>query len=408
MRGQRRIRTPIAQRWHRFRQSVLPVICFVGCAGLTLWLWDRQARMGNGVGEVHGVRVDVATQAAGMLVSHTPLPPDPGIVPIPEEQAPFWTHFQRVNKGDVIARLDDTLLKAELATLRQEQKQLAEQIPQTMAQLELDKWVREHERGRETVQLEVQIETYRIDITAREAQIAEDNWAEQGLETRVKYYGDLKEAVGATKMDWEFAKNDLAVVKERIKGNEKALAESKLNLSAAEKRLEEFAKREPYPAVVRARIDDILSPLREQISLQEARIEQLNLQIASMVINAPISGEIANIFHWPGEAVQAGQPIVTIAATDALYLVSYIRREQRLHPEEGMKVRLRHRQPGSPAFESQIETVGPQVELVPQSQLSDPALPEWGLPVRIPVPQEMNVRPGEVLDVVFPPPNRSG
>jgi multidrug resistance efflux pump len=384
------------------------VICFVGCAGLTLWLWDRQARMGNGVGEVQGVRVDVATQASGVLVSHTPLPPDPGIGPIPEEQAPFWTHFQRVNKGDVIARLDDTLLRAELVTLEQEQRQLEEQIPQTLAQLELDKWVREHERGRETVQLEVQIETYRIDIAAREAQIAVDNLTVQGLETRVNYYGDLKEAVGATKMDWEFAKNELAVVKERIKGNEKALAESKLNLSAAVKRRDEFAKRDPYPAVVQARIDELLSPLREQISLQQARIEQLHLQIASMVISAPISGEIAGIYHWPGAAVQAGQPIVTIAATDALYLVSYIRPQQRLRPEIGMKVRLRTRHPGSPAFESQIETVGPQVEPVPPQQLADPALPEWGLPVRIPVPQEMNVRPGEVLDIVFPPPNRSG
>ncbi len=406
MRGQSRIRTPIAQRWHRFRQSVLPVICFVGCAGFTLWLWDRQARMGNGFGEVHGLRVDVATSTGGLLVSHTP-PPDPQF-PLPVEQEPFWSHLQRVNKGDVIARLDDTLLRAEVVTMEGELRALREEVTATQAQLELDKWVRETDSHQETVRLAVQIETYRVDIAERQAQIAWDTIEVQRRQSRLDYFEKMANKGQISAMDSNDIRLEAEGLKASIKGNEAAVKTAQSNLLAAEERQREFSQREGYPQLVQQRVDEILAPLREAVSAKEAEINQLNLQVAAMVINAPISGEIVNVFHRPGESIPSGEPIVTIAATEALYLVSYVRQQQRVQLATGMKVRLRARQPGSPAFESQIDVVGPRVELVPLQQLSDPTIPEWGLPVRIPVPPEMNVRPGELLDIVFPPPNRSG
>ena len=38
-----RIPTPLRQHWNRFRLGALPVLSFLLCIVVTLWLWQRQA-----------------------------------------------------------------------------------------------------------------------------------------------------------------------------------------------------------------------------------------------------------------------------------------------------------------------------------------------------------------------------
>ena len=64
-----------------------------------------------------------------------------------------------------------------------------------------------------------------------------------------------------------------------------------------------------------------------------------------------------------------------------------------------MAVRLRL--PGAAPVETIVDRVGPQVELVPLHHRRDPAVPEWGQPVRIVPPQDLPLRPGELVDVTF-------
>jgi len=45
--------------------------------------------------------------------------------------------------------------------------------------------------------------------------------------------------------------------------------------------------------------------------------------------------------------------------------------------------------------------IGPQGELIPPDQLRNPTVPEWGLPVSIALPADVELRPGEVVDLVF-------
>ena len=47
-----RIKTPFKQHLHRFRLGALPIISFVACVALTLWLWERQVSVGSILGEV--------------------------------------------------------------------------------------------------------------------------------------------------------------------------------------------------------------------------------------------------------------------------------------------------------------------------------------------------------------------
>ena len=97
-----RIPTPLKQHWNRFRLGALPIISFIACVILTLYLWERQARYGSLVGEVEASQWEVAAGADGLLVA-------------PENKV--WQLFDPVKKGEVIAYLDKKVLKADMMLL---------------------------------------------------------------------------------------------------------------------------------------------------------------------------------------------------------------------------------------------------------------------------------------------------
>ncbi len=105
----------------------------------------------------------------------------------------------------------------------------------------------------------------------------------------------------------------------------------------------------------------------------------------------------------PGQTVSAGTILYTLASDEPQYVVGYVRQNQRLAPSVGMPVAVRSRLDNKLVATSIIDRVGPQFELVPVHQLIDQTqkVQEFGLPVRIPVPRSMNLRPGELVDLRF-------
>ena len=401
MAGPSRIRTPLVQRWHRFRQQVLPIVCFVAGTAFTLWLWVRQANFGNGTGEIVAVRVDVTSGAAGLLVSRSPLPTETG------QNEPYWALFDRVQQGDVIAQLDDRLLEAELKSLKAEVVRLQKELEATRQQLVFDQANTQHEHqfnvDRERVQRQFNYEQISLNLLDRHVQVVEDRLELARLDALLTL---LKEGIDSLQkhnvQTSGYQSTDLEkqreVVKGRLAENEDACAQLGTLLQNAKKRLKEFPESPTPPAV-----EQLLAPVQEAISVQNARIDELALRMESLTIKAPISGTIMAIYSRPGQTVQPGTPVATIASDHGEYIVSYVRQAQRIRPEPGMKVQLRTREPGSRTIPSVVEDVGVQFEPVPSQQLSDPTIPEWGLPVRIRLPVELRARPGETLDIVFPP-----
>lgn len=92
-----------------------------------------------------------------------------------------------------------------------------------------------------------------------------------------------------------------------------------------------------------------------------------------------------------------------MAAEHGRYIVSYVRPDQGIQPKAEMPVQVRLRAASARPLPSKVESIGPQIEQIPQHQCRDPRVPEWGLPVRIRIPFGCAARPGELLDVSFLP-----
>ncbi len=111
-------RIPLAWhvRWRRIRSQTLPMFSFVFAVLVSGWLWHLHGAAVQGVGEVDGMRVDITSPTAGLVIA------------LPHATRGQWTVFDHVKAGDIIARIDDQQLEASTSLLRRDVKDLIEQV----------------------------------------------------------------------------------------------------------------------------------------------------------------------------------------------------------------------------------------------------------------------------------------
>jgi multidrug resistance efflux pump len=259
--------------------------------------------------------------------------------------------------------------------------------------------VSESDRARtyldDTIRLYVEQEARRLVVLERQVQVAIDRLEAERTKTHLECLQPLYVRKIVSDLEMTNARIYCEEAAKRLEDTNKVLGEAQAQEKNADQRLAKF------PAFQPADVPTELAPIIAAANVQEARIKELEIEISRLTIRAPIRGRICAILHWPSENVRAGEAIVTIAAGQGRYIVSYIRQEQHVEPAVGMEVDVRKRLAISPRMPSLVERVGPQVELVPEHLRRDPKIPEWGLPVRITIPDRFSGRPGELFEVTF-------
>ncbi len=336
--------------------------------------------MPNGVGEVEVVRIDVATGRDGTLTA------------LPRGQ---WALFDRVEANEVLARLDDRTVRAEMITLKAELARVRGELAAAVEQVELDESERKHDHQRESQRLVWQREQHRLDVLDRHAAIETDRIEEMRLNGQLAYLEPLRSQDAVSVMEITDLRLQRDEVRKRTAENERCLAEAKNQLERSEKTLRD------YPHLRTAQTTRLLEPLEAETSVIECRMNELQVEIDGLEIRAPIGGTVCAIHSWPGQSLRAGEPVVTVAADQGRHIVSYVRQEQRLQPEVGMPVWVRVRGSGNGLVRSVVARVGPQVETVPIHQQRDPRVQEWGQPVCIQPPENLELCPGQLIDIRF-------
>ena len=145
-----------------------------------------------------------------------------------------------------------------------------------------------------------------------------------------------------------------------------------------------------------------LKSLRTALAAREEELAQIEVTLQGLEITAPVSGTIYKVYFRPGQSVRAGDVIMEISADASNYVVAYLREEQQyIKPRPRMLVDVRPRTDPRRVVEGVVDTVGATVEPVPSRQLRDQNVPEWGLPVRLTIPPDANLRPGEMVNLAF-------
>jgi multidrug resistance efflux pump len=163
----------------------------------------------------------------------------------------------------------------------------------------------------------------------------------------------------------------------------------------------EFAQSQITNTPALSQIND--QPLRAAIAVQESKLRLTEAELSPITLIATADGMVSVIYHRTGEAITAGEPIITIAAFNPVRIVGYIRAPVMNEPSVGTRVEVRSRGPNRNVGFANIVEVGTQLEAV-SPVLAGPVKfsnIELGLPISVSLPPNLKIRPGELVDLTL-------
>ncbi len=357
-----RIPIPLKERWRHARQRVLPLLVFTGAVTILATMWSRHVAAPAFIGQVEPVQASVTSYKPGTLAALT------------------VTRFQNVRAGDSVGQVlitDPRVLASSLAVIQADIEMLRvgmapiavqQRTAMDYSQLRLD-WMRQRS----------QLAMAKVNLQLAEADLRR---TEQLYAEKIVSEGILDQA---------------RAQKDRYRSEAEELAK------LVEEQANYFADIQLTNTLQLSRVTD--EPLRAAIAAQEAKLRLTEAELSPIILRAPIDGMVSAIYRLSGEAVTAGEPIVSIAAVNSARIVAYLRPPISAEMVVGRKVEVRTRGLRSQAAKAEILQVGTQFESIAPALQSAAkfATVELGLPLSISVPGELKIRPGELVDVQLLP-----
>jgi len=181
------------------------------------------------------------------------------------------------------------------------------------------------------------------------------------------------------------------------------LAQNRALLARTEQEMGEAARRRiDFEQGRSGGVEPALAPLEEAVRVQAGVLEELRVEQASLVLRAPVAGEVSRILCRDGQAVPLGEPVAMIVESVPREIVAYLPERAAGRLKERSVVAVERR--GSPGrvAESVVTQVGTSVEATPAQLWRDPRVPEYGIAVAIAAVPALELVPGEVVYVRGP------
>ncbi len=197
------------------------------------------------------------------------------------------------------------------------------------------------------------------------------------------------------RLDWLSQRVDLATARVRLQ-----LAENDLRRTTELFR-DNIVSEKVFDQMKSAR--DKLQTEVEERSKLESKLRLTEAELSPVTLRAPMDGMVSVINHRSGEAIIAGEAVVTLTALSSNRIIGYLRQPITVEPVVGMPVEVRARSLKRGIARGEILQVGTQLELVdpvllPPSSFRTPIL---GLPLLIRLPPELKLVPGEIVDLAI-------
>lgn len=298
--------------------------------------------------------------------------------------------YAPVERGQVIARLDDAELVARLETARAVIAQLSAELEAERARVGLQ------EANLATDRRRFQIDEQRLYLEILSLRVVlESDLVE--LE-RLNLQAERAQALAGEGILSQSQIDDLRLQRDRvgrrIEENRKLLEETQREYRAAASRREAYERQFPAPDR-----DPLLEPLRAGVRAQERRVEEIEIQRRGLALRSPVVGRVSQVLARSGQYVLPGEPVVFVQEETATEIVAYASDTSAAKVAERSRVTAMRRVGPSVVAESVVMRVGAAIEMMPQRLWRDPATPDYGLPFVIAGVPELRLRPGEVVTV---------
>lgn len=396
----KKISTPLRYRLQRARTKFLPIAFFLACCAGCVFLLQFQNQQIVQVGEVEAVDYTLTT-------------PLPGVVQWATRDGDKLPVFTKVKKGQVIAGLDDQPVRKQIHAVKQQVMMLGEFATSKLAASLSPSFSTEGSElvgasgpraGTDPAE----------DSESRNAQIEAWQALSGFSELSMKKIRQCEQKLELRKMDARL--RALQPVSEDLQNVAPAaelqqLQTQRLKITGELQKLaaEILAEEEPA-AQEMGDVDTDNLPAADQILFRQRSdrsrfiTEQL-ASIASMTesldIVSPAKGQISKAFVRSSQSLQQGIPVATVTPSTGTWVVVYSREQGIVRPTAGTPVTVSLLRDPRQKFSSTVTSVGPKIDSIPARQRSNPRVEEWGRPMRIAVPSNVEIPPGSLVSVAF-------
>jgi len=382
---QRKIPIPLRQRLDDFRRGPLQLLIWGGTALLAFLLLERQQIVEFQIlGIVRSLESEVSTPVDGRLVEVLVEP------------------FDDVVAGDIVARLDDSLLQARIATslaaieslsmqLEVERRALDVQLANDRARLQSDYEFEKHRHRTELRRFWINEEDRLLEKLAVDVQIEAALVQRDLLDLRILRTRPLVEADATSLNVLDNLELERDRVEATIEGNRKLASTFAAAHEAA------IARRVAYQAdVPQAPLELLGTPLHASIRAETLRVEEIRVQRGALLLTVPFAGRISRVLAANGQALLAGEPVAMVTSAHADEVMAYLPEaaSEPLYP--GTRMLVSPRDWPALSAEATVTRLGPSVELLPQRLWQDPVIPEYGRPFLCVGLGGLDLMPGQV------------
>lgn len=281
---------------------------------------------------------------------------------------------QPVKQGEVVARLDTTLLDADLAR----------------AGLEVEAKKAQVASQRES--LESEVARAGIWVLRARAGEQEDRSQITELQRRVERLQKLVGEQLASRSELEEAQRLLVALSARVTTYDQVLKKSSEDgrtvLSGSTHSVAES-------------IAIRLEPALRSVALAEADVKRLELRREAAVLRAPQDGTISLIAHRAGEVIGAGSEVVRVMAPCHGRVLAYVVGPRIEDPQVGQVVRVERPGLFRKWWSGTIVELGSDVEQIPQRLWLAPHVPVFGRRVIVQLEPAELLLAGEAFDVRY-------
>lgn len=357
------IPTPLSAHWRRWRARLMQMVVFVALCAAVVFTWRRVQQPIAFVGQVEVITTLVSSRDDGFITNMWVAP------------------LQEVKVGDLVAEVittDPRTVNNRLEVMRDRMR---------LTQLEMDP-VLNRQRGAlayeqlgvDCAKVKAELEIARVNHEQAEAQrLRDEKLFKDQLLSREVY--------------------EISAVRARSFAVE--VAEKQKLVDRTEKALERLAFM--ADSFVPGGEND---PLRLALAVEEEKIRLFEGKILPLRLVAPTGGVVTAVLRHAGEQVVAGEPIAAITSGQSTRIVGFLPQGFPVNPQVGMDVEVFTRSRPSARSCATVIGVSPHLEpltnlLIMPIAVRPVVIPPMGRVISISLPTDLNLLPGEPVDLRF-------
>ncbi len=313
--------------------------------------------------------------------------------------------YQTVKQDDVLAVVElgsplqneyrQAALAAQKATAQAELERLESELAAAKEKMGLELNLQVADQTLQKRRLLLDVEQAKLEILRIRTSLEPDRVQLTGVELEKKTLEQLLQKQAVEPYEVQKVQLQYEQLNQKIQAQARLLEQAEADWQQAKLRLETF----PSTGQPEDKLETLLEPLRKALVVQEKRLAELFAPTTQMTLTAPFDGLVSAMYCTQGQAVTAGQTILTLNAPSADFITVWLDQAQVGSITEMTQVEVVKMTTPRKIFRSRVMSVGPVIEEMPRQLWKNPAMPQWGRPARIAVPPDAGLLGNEIVGI---------